>query len=419
MFSSFFSAPIDPTAQNFHPVSDRFGPSDLFGPLEPKDTEWTCAGGFVTETQIFYNFTEDGTTVMVQVIHSSVGLWPQIQLTARIYDPNTKETTWKSVNVSNFVTPIPGLDKRSSKSDQFTITHKTNSSDHPESYSIIANYGDDLKISLEAARPAAIPGYKIGQGAKGGFSYFGPDAEKPEGYVIHRFWPRFKATGHIIRNGQATEFKGPGMFVHAIQGMRPNLVAASWNFAHFQSDLYDGVSAIQMEFTTIDAYGKRGAGSGFAKVNVGSVVVGGKLATVTAQTTWPGEDQKEGVVSKATHAHQVLDPDTGYQQPAEITFEWSGPSVVSGSEGTVEAKVVVNVGPPSAPNGLIEKVDVLAEIPTFVKAVVSYVAGTKPYIYQWVNPATLVIKGPDSLVPGLSGGLEVEGRLYNEATFIS
>jgi hypothetical protein len=32
--------------------------------------------------------------------------------------------------------------------------------------------------------------------------------------------------------------------------------------------------------------------------------------------------------------------------------------------------------------GLIEKVDVMAEIPGFVKAVVSYVAGAKPYIYQ-------------------------------------
>jgi hypothetical protein len=35
-----------------------------------------------------------------------------------------------------------------------------------------------------------------------------------------------------------------------------------------------------------------------------------------------------------------------------------------------------------APKGLIEKVDVLAEIPYVIKSVVNYVAGTKPYIYQ-------------------------------------
>ena len=34
-----------------------------------------------------------------------------------------------------------------------------------------------------------------------------------------------------------------------------------------------------------------------------------------------------------------------------------------------------------AAEGLIEKVDVLAEIPKVVKAVIAYAAGTKPYIY--------------------------------------
>jgi len=67
------SAPVDPTAPTFHPVSSRYPPSELFGELEPSDTEWTCAGGFVTETQIFYNILEDGTSVMCQVIHSAIG----------------------------------------------------------------------------------------------------------------------------------------------------------------------------------------------------------------------------------------------------------------------------------------------------------------------------------------------------------
>ena len=48
--------------------------SELFGELEPKDTEWTCPTGFAVETQIFYHFLEDGTSVMLQIIHSAVGL---------------------------------------------------------------------------------------------------------------------------------------------------------------------------------------------------------------------------------------------------------------------------------------------------------------------------------------------------------
>lgn len=38
---------------------------------------------------------------------------------------------------------------------------------------------------------------------------------------------------------------------------------------------------------------------------------------------------------------------------------------------------------------------------------------------QWLNPAKLSITGPEALATGLSSGVDVEGYLYNEATFIS
>lgn len=66
------SAPVDPKAPNFHSVTN-LSEGSLFGELEPKDTEWLCAGGFVTETQTFYTVTEDGQFLNCQVIHSSVG----------------------------------------------------------------------------------------------------------------------------------------------------------------------------------------------------------------------------------------------------------------------------------------------------------------------------------------------------------
>jgi len=135
--------------------------------------------------------------------------YPSIQFTCKIYNPTTKETIWKSINVTNFISAPPGLDKRSCKSDQFSITHKSAlGTDHPESYTIRANLADDLQLSLDIVRPAGIPGYKIGKGPRGGFSYFGPDVEKPEGYAIHRFWPHDVATGHIISKGRALTAKG-------------------------------------------------------------------------------------------------------------------------------------------------------------------------------------------------------------------
>ncbi|KAG2126701.1 oxidative stress survival, Svf1-like protein [Suillus cothurnatus] len=421
MFSSFFSTapPVDPQAPNLFPVSEN---SDLLGELEAKDLEWTCAGGFATETQIFYSFLQDGTMLMCQVIHSSIGLWyPTIQFTCKIYNPTTKETIWRSVNVTNFTSAPPGLDKRSSKADQFSITHKPSSDDsHPEMYTIRANLSDNLQISLDVSRPSAVPGFKIGKGPKGGYSYFGSDQEKPDGYVVHRFWPRTKVSGHIIHNGRAIVAEGHGMLVHAIQGMRPNLIASRWNFANFQSDAYGGVSAIQMEFTTLDTHGRHGPGSGGVAVNIGSLVLGGKLAVVTAETKWPGEEQSvKDVMSRAHHLNPVHDPDTSYMQPTALEFRWAGPSLLQGVDGSVDASVHLDVGSPSSPKALIEKVDVLAEIPYVIKTMVNYVAGTKPYIYQWQDNVKLVVRGPDAIIPGLSKGLEVEGPLYSEASFIS
>lgn len=260
-------------------------------------------------------------------------------------------------------------------------------------YTIRANLSDNLQISLDVSRPSAVPGFKIGKGPKGGYSYFGSDQQKPDGYVVHRFWPRTKASGHIIHNGRAIVAEGHGMLVHAIQGMRPDLLASRWNFAHFQSDAHDGVSAIQMEFKTLDTHGRHGPGSGGVVVNVGSLVLGGKLAAVTAETKWAGEGQSvKAVMSRAHHLNPVHDPDTGYMQPTAVEFQWSGPSLLPGVDGSVNASVHLDVGSPSSPKGLIEKVDFLAEIPYVIKTMVSYVAGTKPYIYQVIGCCIQLIR---------------------------
>lgn len=166
--------------------------------------------------------------------------------------------------------------------------------------------------------------------------------------------------------------------------MRPNLVASGWNFAHFQSKLHGGVSAIQMEFTTCTTHGRKGTGSGGVVVNVGSVVVAGKLASVVAETKWAGEEYTEDAPAKsrALFLNTVRDPETGYKWPTEIEFRWAGPSVVADAPGQVDAKVLAELGNLEDPKGLIVKVDILAEIPYVIKMAVNYVAGTKPYMYQ-------------------------------------
>lgn len=66
------NAPADPTAPTFHPET-RYPDSEVAGELEQKDLEWLCAGGFVSETQTYYNFAQDGTLIYCQVVHSSIG----------------------------------------------------------------------------------------------------------------------------------------------------------------------------------------------------------------------------------------------------------------------------------------------------------------------------------------------------------
>jgi len=120
------------------------------------------------------------------------------------------------------------------------------------------------------------------------------------------------------------------------------------------------------------------------------------------------------VISRTTHFKPEHDPETSYNKPTEIIYEWKGTSLLSDAPGAVEGKLFVDLGTNESPNGLIEKVDVLAEIPYVLKMAVNYVAGTKPYIYQWVNPAKLTVSSPAT-----GSRVTVGGVLYNEATFIS
>jgi len=91
--------------------------------------------------------------------------------------------------------------------------------------------------------------------------------------------------------------------------------------------------------------------------------------------------------------------------------------------GPVAAKLDADVGTHEVPKGLIEKVDVLAEIPKVVKAVVNYVSGAKPYIYQWLSSTPLEITAPASVLSEEPSNepktISVQGWCYNEATFVS
>ena len=76
-----------------------------------------------------------------------------------------------------------------------------------------------------------------------------------------------------------------------------------------------------------------------------------------------------------------MDKDTGYAAPTGIEFKWAGER--KDGKGKTSAKVTVDkLGVEQGQGGLIEKVDVLAEIPYVIRKGFSMATGTKPYIYQ-------------------------------------
>lgn len=198
-----------------------------------------------------------------------------------------------------------------------------------------------------------------------------------------------------------------------------------------------------MEFTTTPTYGSK-------IVNIGAVVVGDKLISVTA-----GGD---GIVggSSCTHENKVIDKETGYEAPAAIKWVWEGAALegegsalkaIEGANNKVHAVLTEDllISPEGyQTKGLIEKVDFLAQVPYIIKKAISYASGLKPYIYtarpsacaksgakrrrtdhfpsfssffpQWLNPVTASITiGTGSETKTI----DVSGYIFNEVSYVT
>ena len=108
-----------------------------------------------------------------------------------------------------------------------------------------------------------------------------------------------------------------------------------------------------MEFTTPASYGN-------TTVNVSALARDNEIIAAGASSS-----------AKHTSAHK--DSDNDWPEPKSVSFEWVGKT----NDGTsVTADVTGSLGQ------RLDRVDVLAHIPGFVKTIVGGVSGTNPYIYQ-------------------------------------
>lgn len=139
-----------------------------------------------------------------------------------------------------------------------------------------------------------------------------------------------------------------------------------------------------MEFTTPLSYGS-------TVVRVGGIATDGKL--LFAGT--------EGLEVK--HLESKQDSDNDWPEPTAASYHWEG-KTADGKD--VSADISGSLG------SRYDRIDVMAEVPGFVKALVATAAGAKPYIYQFSPKITVEVKVGEE-------EKKEEGTLFTEATFIS
>jgi hypothetical protein len=213
-----------------------------------------------------------------------------------------------------------------------------------DEYSIKAARNDSGILDIVFKRMS--PGFQVGEN---GTSYYGTDPANPWGEMRHRFWPRCNVTGSIITPEKAYDFKGRGVFSHALQGMKPHHAAARWNFVTFQTPTY---SALMMEFTTPQAYNS-------TVVNVGAIVKDDEIIFAGATNT-------------AKHLESKEDPETLWPEPTAVEFKWDGAS----KDGHASAVLSGRLG------DRIDRIDVMSHIPGLIKSLVGGVVGARPFVYQ-------------------------------------
>jgi hypothetical protein len=108
-----------------------------------------------------------------------------------------------------------------------------------------------------------------------------------------------------------------------------------------------------MDFTTPPSYGS-------SVVNVGAIVKDDQILYA-------------GTTNVASHAETKLDSETGWREPAAVKFQWNG---------TTKEGKAVSAELSGGLSERLDKVDVMAEVPGFVKTIIGGVSGAKPYIYQ-------------------------------------
>lgn len=90
-------------------------------------------------------------------------------------------------------------------------------SEDGESYTIKSTTSKKNIVDLKFTKLA--PGFVVGEN---GTTTYGTDVAKPWGRMRHAFWPRCKVEGTFVTQSGVLNMGGQGLFIHALQGMKPH-----------------------------------------------------------------------------------------------------------------------------------------------------------------------------------------------------
>jgi hypothetical protein len=144
-----------------------------------------------------------------------------------------------------------------------------------------------------------------------------------------------------------------------------------------------------MQFQTTKQYGS-------VNINQGSLVLNDKLKCVC-------------VDNHVELMDLYKDEETEYEIPKKVKFTWKGKTIKENDADEAKDVDIVMVVPTT---NLIDKIDVLAEIPYVIRKLVQTFV-VKPYIYQWLDAATaeITIAGEETI--------KTEGKIFQELVFVS
>ncbi len=405
-----------------HTVTERVEGKQPYRETTREDFFWKSPDHTNVETVTFY-FSNLATGVVgfAQIIHSNIiGLHTAAQFTFRIFDSKNPEklNLWTSTKLENF-----RIEDANFYADDLSVELNADNTQ----YRLISKVNEQSIVDLTVTR--LTPGAKLGDDPS---TYYGDNVEQPWGSMRHVFWPRNTCVGEIKvkipketaektaeeqaqEKEQQEEQEQEGedeaveetieyeertlkfgeddpsycMFVMAFQGMKPHHAAKAWNFMFFHSKEN---TVVLMEFTTPKSYSN-------TKVSIGIITNDKEILAVTHDNS-------------ALHLNQEIDS-VGWNVPKQIRVELKG-HTSSAKDEDVEAdndehkiKAVVE-GPLE---NMVERIDVMGEVPNFVKNIVSGVAGTKPYIYQFGDAENFHFQ--------LDDGEKKNGLAWVEVTFIS